>query len=366
MNAAFEYTFPAIRGVQAGREYYVSMCPMRLISRIFLFDEEELMPELRAQRTLNYSRIPEMTRYLLENHDDYVFSAITASVDGALRFSPVGTEQEENRVGVLHIAMDSRFIINDGQHRRKAIEEALKQEPSLGYESIAVVFFLDRNLERCQQMFADLNRYAVKPSRSLGLLYDHRNNMAKVAKRVAMESAAFKDVVEFEKTTLAARSRKLFTLSAIYSACCALLGTENADSVDAAASKCCEFWNDVAAQLQEWRFVRESKMTAGEVRRDFVHSHSIVLQALGVMGRQLREELSRKQQQAALKHLSTIDWARSNSRLWEGRAMTGGRIQKASHNVTLTANILKSTVGLALSPEEQRAEDAFQRGEHAN
>src|SRR5207244_2359567 len=49
----FEYVFPAIRGIQAGREYYASMCPLRLIPRIFLFDEDELKPELRAQRFLN-------------------------------------------------------------------------------------------------------------------------------------------------------------------------------------------------------------------------------------------------------------------------------------------------------------------------
>src|SRR5690242_15791216 len=36
---AFEYVFPAIRGVQAGREYYVTMCPLRLIPRLFLFNE---------------------------------------------------------------------------------------------------------------------------------------------------------------------------------------------------------------------------------------------------------------------------------------------------------------------------------------
>ena len=41
--AHFEYVFPAIRGIQAGREYYVSMCPLRLIPRIFLFDEDELI-----------------------------------------------------------------------------------------------------------------------------------------------------------------------------------------------------------------------------------------------------------------------------------------------------------------------------------
>ena len=46
----FEYVFPAIKGVQAGHEYYVTMCPLRIIPRMFLFNEEELPPEMRAQR----------------------------------------------------------------------------------------------------------------------------------------------------------------------------------------------------------------------------------------------------------------------------------------------------------------------------
>ena len=365
MDASFEYVFPSIRGVQAGREYYVSMCPLRLIPKIFLFDEEELVPELRAQRTLNHSRIPEMTRYLLENREDYVFSALTASIDGDVRFNAAGTEGEANRLGALHVDMQGRFIVNDGQHRRKAIEEALKQDPTLADETIAVVFFLDRNLERCQQMFADLNRYAVKPSRSLGLLYDHRNNMAKVAKHVAMESDAFKDVVEMEKTTLSARSRKLFTLSAIYSACSSLQGTENVDSVESAAATCQAYWDEIAKYIPEWHYVRQSKMSAGEVRRDFIHSHSIVLQALGSAGRKLLTEQPNDWQER-LSSLKDIDWARSNSYLWEGRAMVGGRVQKGSHNVTLTTNLIKNRVGLDLSPEEARAEAAFQRGDHVD
>src|SRR5437660_11456132 len=91
----FEYVFPAIRGIQAGREYYVSMCPLRLIPRIFLFDEDELRPELRAQRILNKARIPEIAGYLLGNPKDYVFSALTASIDGEVHFVPVGPEATE-------------------------------------------------------------------------------------------------------------------------------------------------------------------------------------------------------------------------------------------------------------------------------
>src|SRR6478752_5531020 len=86
---AFGYTFPAIRGVQAGREYFVSMCPLRLIPKIFLFNEEELVPELRAQRVLNKVRVPEIARYITRNRDGYIFSAITASIDAEVSFKPL-------------------------------------------------------------------------------------------------------------------------------------------------------------------------------------------------------------------------------------------------------------------------------------
>src|SRR5580704_2922535 len=102
-DTSFGYVFPAIRGIQAGREYYTSMCALRLIPKIFLFDEEELSPELRAQRTLNKARVPEMARYLLDNTGDYIFSAITASIDAEVRFEPIGAAGEASRVGLLRV-----------------------------------------------------------------------------------------------------------------------------------------------------------------------------------------------------------------------------------------------------------------------
>ena len=83
-------------------------------------------------------------------------------------------------------------------------------------ETIAVVFFLDVGLERCQQMFADLNRHAIRPSTSLGVLYDHRDDGARLVKLSILQLGLFKDLTEMERSTLSARSRKLFTLSALY------------------------------------------------------------------------------------------------------------------------------------------------------
>src|ERR1700740_2690204 len=60
-----------------------------------------------------------------------------------------------------------------------------------------------------------------------------------------------------------------------------------------------------------------------------------------------------------LKGLRKIDWLRSNKRLWEGRAMVGGRVSKAHNNVLLTAIVIKRALGLSLSPEEQKVESNF-------
>ena len=116
------FGFDAMRGVQAGREFYVAMCPMKIIPKLFVFSEVDLPPEVRAQRTLKETRIPAIRDYILENPKDYVFSSLTASVDGKMKFSPLPALGENGKQGRLYVSMNSRLLINDGQHRRRAIE----------------------------------------------------------------------------------------------------------------------------------------------------------------------------------------------------------------------------------------------------
>lgn len=363
MSTGFEYAFPAIRGVQARREYYVSMCPLRLVPKVFLFNEAEMVPELRAQRQLNKTRLPEMARYINNNPDDYVFSAITASIDAEVKFEPLGSTGEASSIGILKVPMNARFVINDGQHRRAAIEMAIRENPVIADESIAVVFFLDLGLERCQQMFADLNRYALRPSKSLGVLYDHRDDKAKLAKLVVARSPVFRDVVEMEKSTLSPRSRRLFTLSAIYTATAALLNNVEIEGAEKRAKLAADYWEEVAKHMREWELVRQGIISAGEVREDFIHSHAVVLQALGRMGNSLVHFHS-ENWKPHLKGLESIDWHRTNSTLWEGRALIGGRVSKSEQNVILTTNAIKQHLSIPLSPEEQRLEDGFKRGDY--
>lgn len=338
------------------------MCPLRLIPKIFVFDDDEIAPEVRAQRVLNKGRLPALTRYILDNPDDYVFSALTASIDGEIAFEGIASEGAGMRAGQIRVPMAARFLINDGQHRRAAIELALKENPDLGDETIAVVFFHDAGLGRSQQMFADLNRHAVRPSRSIGVLYDQRDDLASLTRLLALKSSVFKQHVEMESSTLSARSRKLFTLSALHSGNQSLLqGLEL--KRDEAAVLAQAFWEYVDTLIPEWAMVRDRRMTAPDVRQNYIHSHGIALHALGRVGNSLlRESVDATVWQPRLKKLAGVDWSRTNTD-WEGRAIIGGRVSKSHAQVTLTVTYLRRMLKLRLSPEEQRVEDAYQRGE---
>lgn len=358
-SSSYEYVFPAIRGVQAGREYYVTMCPLRLIPRLFVFDEEELVPELRAQRTLNKARVPEIARYIVDNPSSYVFSALTASVDAEIGFA--ADREGDARVGTLSIPMSARFVINDGQHRRAAIQQALTENPELGDETIPVVMFIDVGLQRCQQMFADLNRYAIRPAKSLGVLYDHRDEMSAITRLVVFRSPFYRDLTETESSNLSARSRKLFTLSALHTATKSLLDGVEEPSVERRVDLAAVYWETVARQFPEWSQVRDRVVSAGEVRRDFVHSHGIALHALGKVGNALlRESPDPTRWERRLTKLQSLDWHRVSPE-WEGRATLGGRVSKGSANVLLTTAAIRRALGMPLPPEEERVDEAARR-----
>lgn len=356
----FGYSFPAIRGIQAKREFFTSMCPLRLIPKIFLFNEEEVSPEMRAQRVLNKGRIPAIAEYIVSNRDNYAFSSITASLDGEVKFIPSGSEGEQQNIGLLRVSMNTRFIINDGQHRRAAIEKALSTEPDIGDESIPVVFFADQGLKRCQQLFADLNRHAIRPSTSLGLLYDGRDVQGEVVKKLLEQDAVFEGLIEPEKSNLAKRSKRLFTLSALHKASAELMKAKvfNDLPLEEQVALLDDFWCQIFKSIKDWGLAKANKISSSDLREDYIHCHAVALQAIAIAGASLLERYPTGWKRK-LSALSKIDWRRKNSKVWEGRATIGGRISKSSNNITLTANVIKKSLGLALSPEEKRAEDSF-------
>jgi DNA sulfur modification protein DndB len=355
----FVYEFPAIRGIQANQEYYVSMCPLRIIPKLFSFKSSLPVsePHRRAQRLLNKARIPAIRDYILNNPNDYVFSAIAVSIDGEVEFKPVDNKLKHFNIGQLRIPIGARFIINDGQHRKAAIEAALLSKPELGNESIACVFFIDTGLKRSQQIFADLNRYAIRPTHSLNILYDHREPSAKIARELVERVGIFSNMTEMEKTTISNRSTKLFTLSGIHRATKELLSDFKKVPFEDALLLAVSYWEEVAKYIPDWKKAKKGNVSAAELRKNHIHSHTVALVALGRTGRALFIERPDDWQEV-LKRLKSIDWSRNNKK-WEGRAMVGGKVSISHNNITLLTCEIKKTLGLTLSDDELEAETTY-------
>lgn len=339
---SFYYSFPAVSGIQANREYYITMVPYALLEKLFINEDVTVSPEFRAQRRINEKRIPEIKNYIINNREDYVFSALAASIDGKFYFKPLS----EN-IGTLEVSMDSKFLINDGQHRKAAIIESIKHDESLANESIPIVFFKDQGLVKSQQMFTDLNKHAVNTSKSLNTLYNSNDELAVVTKRIIKQIDFFETYTEKEKDTLGKFSQKLFMLNNFYNANRMLFGnldvSENYD-------KALRFWNGVANNIVEWNQLEDKSIKKISLRRDFIVTQGVVIVAFGKLGNYF---LTSKivDYDKYLSKLQKVNWMRSNP-IWEGKTLVNGKISRRDNHINLTYLQIKELLGIKLSEDE--------------
>lgn len=350
----FNYRFPAVKGLQAGKDYYITMVPLKLLAKLFPSEDDIVLPEFRAQRRINESRIPEIKKYIIENRNSYVFSALSASIDGDFYFF----SESNSEIGILEIPMDSVFLINDGQHRKAAIEAALQEDDTLANETISIVFFKDRGLQRSQQMFTDLNKHAVKTSNSLSTLYDYRDSLAVATKEVIDAVPFFKKFTDKERDILGKNSSNLFTLNNIYKANQKIMHAETIG--DHELNYLINYWNSVADNIIEWNEVIEHKLTKKDLRENYIVTLAITLNSLGKLGRFFFENPEIKMENHLFK-LKNIDWLRASDN-WRGRVIReNGKVSNSDESVNLTCAKIKQLIGLKLSKEEVAREKALEK-----
>jgi DNA sulfur modification protein DndB len=344
-------SFPVMRGNMGGRQYYSLLIPLSEIPHMFKFNDwEHCTPEMRAQRVLNKARVPDIASYILENEDGYLFSSITASYSCPVKFIP---SAESAEVGTLEMELENvEFIINDGQHRCAAIAAALKENPALGKEKISVLLFETESSERLQQMFSDLNRFVQKTSKSLGMLYDHRDNLSAITMEVSEQVDVFRGMVDKEKVTIPLRSAYLFTISALYEANEELLGKNIAKKESPAYEEllkaAVEYWTELSKIIDDWRKVKNGELSASELRQEKINTHAVVLRALGGVGRILLAKYPQGWQ-AKLKLLEKVDWRKSvNSSanpLWDDVCITAGSVVSNRQARAATLAVLLREIG---------------------
>lgn len=353
-------SFPAIRGLQAQKEFYSIMCPLDLLSKLFSFYNDETPEEFRAQRYLNEKRIPEIRDYILTNDDTYVFSSITASIDGEFEFE--ANKQNEN-IGMLKVSMTSRFLINDGQHRKAAIDAALKDRPSLKFESISVVLYIDKGLKQSQQMFSDLNRHAVNVSNSLNVLYDHRDPLALFTRNLLTRHPRLDTLIDKSNNSIGKKSKKVFKLSNLRDAIAAVFGKSNVVLNEQLHDFANEYWDYLFSNFNEWKHIINGEVTAYSSRNSSIATYGLVLEALGIVGNSLYAN-NNTEWEKHLDQLNHIDWSRTNAHWLNRFVHPDGSIKKSTLNTKLIANKIKMLINIELSSEDQKEEQKFRKEHH--
>ena len=340
----FNYTFSAVRGIQAKSEYYITMVPCKYLKKLFNIDNNDVLPEFRAQRRLNENRIPEICNYIISNRDSYVFSALAASIDGKFSFKEIS----EN-VGTLEVDMSSVFLINDGQHRNAAIQKATEEDESIGDETIPIVFFADKGLKRSQQMFTDLNKYAVKPSKSQNTFYDHKDSLAQLSRDIIENNIFLKNYTDVENDALGKFSAKLFTLNSFYTANKTIIGTQSIDKKTADFVK--KYWDSVVDNIVEWNMLENKELAKKSLREEYIVTQNVVLYAFGKLGNYFLSN-NILDFNKYMSNLRKINWLRTNPQ-WNGRTIIDGKVAVKNQNINLTYIKIKELIGIELSDTEK-------------
>lgn len=332
-----EIKIPAIAGIQSDRPYFAAMCPVEFLVNLFKYEDPALPPAMRSQRVLNKSRIPEMRDYVLSGN--YTFSALTASIEGQFKFIPISKSAQ---VGTLRIDATAKVIINDGQHRREALIRALDLKPELRNEHIVIVFYKSEGLEQAQQIFTDLNKHAIRPTKSLNILFDNRENFSRMVRETIMAVVGFSGRTELEKTTISNRSRNLYTLSGIYSSIEEFTRNSKLDE-DELKNLVVEFYSAACASIDEWQLVITDNITACDYRKAYVTAHAVFIKALGKVGHVLFDRYGHDMF-AELAKLKNVNLRKDNNEL-QGIILHGNRINGASVSVIPLAEYILKKMG---------------------
>ena len=349
----FIYSFPGVKGVQANKEYFITMIPLKHLVKILPEPTEYVPPEYRAQRKLNETRIPEMKEYIIDNRDTYIFSSLTASIDGDYDFIEM---PEGSNVGILKVSMDAKLLINDGQHRRAAIAQALLEDNTLGDETISVVFFEDRGLEKSQQMFTDLNMNAQRSSNSINTCYETRNPLAVLTKKIVSENEFLRKYTDLERDNLGKNSSKLFSLYTIYRINHKIVRSEEITKEDEKFLR--EFWENIVNNIPEWNELENRTMTKKELRENYVTTLGVTLLSFSRIGAWLYDDKTRSVVNTLAK-LQNVDWSRTNRKWLKRMIREDGKVVNNENAIILAGNYIKKQLNIPLSRDEENREKAI-------
>jgi DNA sulfur modification protein DndB len=189
---------PAFKGSVGDWDYYLCLMSYGQVAREVNFayqlgGNQDLAT--MVQRGVG-DRTKDITEYLLRNERRFLGAIVVAVVGGDPGYIPLAMSDNEEQgllegvdrgFGVLTFDGTHQFFALDGQHRLKAIKDALLRDQSLTREDIAVIVVphIDdvAGRQQTRRLFTNINRNAVKTTRQEDIALDEDDGFAILTRR---------------------------------------------------------------------------------------------------------------------------------------------------------------------------------------
>src|SRR5215203_2476686 len=143
-------------------------------------------------------RTADIEKYLLTTDSRFLGAMVVAAWGGDPEFTRLRMEDPEGVVqgidqgfGLLTFDGSQSFFALDGQHRLKAIKDALKRDPTLGNDEISVLIVphldTDKGRERTRRLFTNINRNAKQTTQAENIALDVDDGYALTTRRLLEE-----------------------------------------------------------------------------------------------------------------------------------------------------------------------------------
>jgi DNA sulfur modification protein DndB len=147
------------------------------------------------------TRTGEITEYLLKNENRFLGAIVVAAWGGNPNYIPLTMDPDDEgqavlagidrNFGVLTFDGTQQFFALDGQHRLRAIKDAIKTKPELGQDDISVIvvphFDTDEGKQRTRRLFTNINRNAKVTTPAENIALDEDDSFAILTRRLIDE-----------------------------------------------------------------------------------------------------------------------------------------------------------------------------------
>jgi DNA sulfur modification protein DndB len=140
-------------------------------------------------------RTETIKNYLINSEHRFLGALIVAVWDGAPNYIDISMDDPDGilsgidrQFGVLTFDGTQQYFALDGQHRLRAIKDAIRQKPDIGKEDICVImvphFQSEEGKIRTRRLFTNINRNAKTTTNAENIILDEDDGAAIISRRL--------------------------------------------------------------------------------------------------------------------------------------------------------------------------------------